>query len=73
MLAASEKTLDLHVMIEVLLELAEVHSRFLTLDAPLYLPVFIVNPFELSLAGQKMKRLRGLCTICSGAPTSYRG
>lgn len=73
MLASSEETLDLHVMIEVLLELAEVHSRFLTLDAPLNLPVFIVNSLELSLTGQKMKRLRGLCTICCGASTCYRG
>lgn len=63
MLAASKETLDLHVMIEVLLELAEVYSRLLTLDAPLNLLVFIVNPFELSLTGQKMKRLRGLCSI----------
>ena len=51
MLATGKKTFNFHVMIEVFLKFSEVDSRFLTFYALLYLFIFIVYSFKLSLAG----------------------
>jgi hypothetical protein len=57
MFSTGQESLDFHMVIEILLKLAEVDSWLLPLNASLYLFILVVNPLKLSLSGYKMKWL----------------